>query len=209
MAFNLKQYKQAELTVTEDRLRKDNIGPKASDKPKLTEEVLPHRTTEAQDKVTEKQMPERKSEKDERPYEKRLNEDDKYRDDSNIGLEMPPIQEVVAKLREERMKDWKPDIKPHWSTQNAKDQKAQLGALPKWPKIPQQPEPLSPDLKTTTADIDRVVNAVKTGQSLDYDTAMVAILQQAEKEQRELSGVERKAIADLKIARTQAFLKAS
>lgn len=209
MAFNFKKYKKSELTVIEDRLRKDNIGPKASDNPKLTEEALPHRTTKDQNRVTEKQLPTRESDKDERVLEKRMNEDDKRRDDSNIGLEMPPIQEVVAKLRKERMKDWKPEIKPHWSTQNAKDQKAQLGALPKWPKIPKQPKPLSPDLKVTTADIDRVVNAVKTGQSLDYDTAIVAILQQAEKEQRELSLVERRAVADLKVARTEAFIKAS
>ncbi len=58
----------------------------------------------------------------------------------------------------------------------------------------------------STADIDRVASMIKTGQSIDYDTAMVAILREAEMEKRELSPVEQKAISDLKQARTNKML---
>jgi hypothetical protein len=59
----------------------------------------------------------------------------------------------------------------------------------------------------TTATADSMARAIKTGQTIDFDTAMVAILREAEQEKRELTSVEQKAIADLKLARTQALLK--
>ncbi len=58
----------------------------------------------------------------------------------------------------------------------------------------------------TTAEIDVVADKIKTGESIDYDTAIVAILHQSDKEKRELTDVERRAIVDLKIARTKALL---
>jgi len=41
---------------------------------------------------------------------------------------------------------------------------------------------------------------------VDFDTAIVAVLKQADAEKRELTFVERKAVADLKIARTRNLL---
>lgn len=58
----------------------------------------------------------------------------------------------------------------------------------------------------TKADVNRVAELIKTGQSIDYDTAIVAILRETEKEKRELTPVERKAISEIKIARTAAML---
>ncbi len=59
----------------------------------------------------------------------------------------------------------------------------------------------------TTADIDRVAEKVKTGASVEFDAAIVAILRDAERDHRELTSVERNAVSDLKIARTKAMLK--
>lgn len=61
----------------------------------------------------------------------------------------------------------------------------------------------------TVADIDRVSHNIKTGQSVDYDTAIVAILKQADQEKRELNEVEQKMIADIKKNRTAAMLAKS
>ena len=59
----------------------------------------------------------------------------------------------------------------------------------------------------TQAEIKTVAEIIKQGSSVEYDSAMVAILSDAEREERELSTVERKAISDLKVARTKAMLK--
>ncbi len=59
----------------------------------------------------------------------------------------------------------------------------------------------------TKADIDTAVLNIKVGKALDYDSAIVAILHSADSEKRELSEVEQKAVADLKIARTKAMIK--
>lgn len=66
-------------------------------------------------------------------------------------------------------------------------------------------KPLVGDI--TRADISRVALGIKVGQAVDFDTAMTAILIQSDKDKRELTPIERKAIADLKIARTNALLK--
>ena len=58
----------------------------------------------------------------------------------------------------------------------------------------------------TVADFSQIASQIKTGASIDYDTAIVAILRESEKEQRELTEVEKKAISDLKIKRTQSLL---
>lgn len=59
----------------------------------------------------------------------------------------------------------------------------------------------------TTADVDRVASNVKTGKSVDFDTAIVAILREADKESRELTPVEQKTISELKIARTKSMMQ--
>lgn len=59
----------------------------------------------------------------------------------------------------------------------------------------------------TIADINNVAEKIKTGSSIDYDTAIVAMLREADQEERELTQVECKAISQLKIARTRAMLQ--
>jgi len=59
----------------------------------------------------------------------------------------------------------------------------------------------------TQADIAGVAEKIKTGSSVEYDSAIVAILRDAERETRELTDVERKTVAGLKTARTNAMLK--
>ncbi len=58
----------------------------------------------------------------------------------------------------------------------------------------------------TAAMVDDVVQKIKTGRSIDFDTAIVAILREAEQEKRELNSVEKKAVEELKIARTKSML---
>ncbi len=59
----------------------------------------------------------------------------------------------------------------------------------------------------TTADIHRVADHIKSGASVDFDTAIIAMLREAEKEERELTPVEQKTVSELKIARTEAMFK--
>jgi len=59
----------------------------------------------------------------------------------------------------------------------------------------------------TTADIHRIADNIKTGASVDFDTAIIAMLREAEKEERELTTVEQKTVSQLKIERTKAMLK--
>ncbi len=59
----------------------------------------------------------------------------------------------------------------------------------------------------TVADIDRAVNAIKNGDTIDYDKAIVSILKEAEREERGLNSVEERSITDLKIARTKYVLQ--
>ena len=58
----------------------------------------------------------------------------------------------------------------------------------------------------TTADADRLSQMIKSGASVDFDTAILAILKQCDSDKRELTAIEQKAISDLKIARTHALL---
>ena len=126
-------------------------------------------------------------------------------------------------MKHERMSKLEDTKKSHWS--QTFDEKKQQGQLPKFPgnapqhdKIVLNDDPRrfnsdqeKPTVKPlvgniTTADIDRVAERVKTGDSVDYDTAIVAIIRDAEEEKRELTSIERNAVAKLKIARTKAML---
>ena len=56
-------------------------------------------------------------------------------------------------------------------------------------------------------DMNRVAENVKSGLSIEYDSAIVAILKDAERDSRELTSIEQKVISGLKIARTRAMIK--
>lgn len=174
----------------------------------------------------------KRSEKDAQTIEKILNEaEGKYfthRSDST-WLSVPPMNAYVEDMRQERLaKDWKTSKENNWTNKKPN----QNGDLPSWPKTAPQHEKISlnndPDRfkgignmtdgksdntvtpltgGVTTAQIDNVVNSIKTGASIDYDSAIVAILKSAEEEKRELTEVEQKAVVDLKVARTNKFLK--
>ena len=145
-------------------------------------------------------------------------------------LSVPPINVLVEKLRKARRAELKVDKKPNWTV--TFDDKAQNGALPAWPKnAPQHDKPVlcsDADRFTgtttdptkihkdtikplvgniTTADIHNVADAVKSGKTAEFDTAMLAILRFADEERRELSSLEQKTISNLKVARTQSLLQ--
>lgn len=215
--YNLKKIK-AQL-ATEKYLRKDNVGPKANDDQPITEKVLEGRKGSA-DKTIESELNEsRSSEKDAQVLEKVLNDTKEWRT-AEDGLLVPPINTIVAKLEEERRGSFKAEKESHWS-QNLGDKKQQ-GSLPAWKKNAPQHDKMvlnnDPDRFNgkeveeligglRIADVDRAVMAIKTGETLEYDAAIIAILKEADADRRELTSVERKAISDLKISRTRSILQ--
>ena len=213
--FNLKKIKAQ--VVTEKYLRKNPLGPQADDDQLIAEKTMPDRKGDLYT-TTEAQF-EHEYGKDAEIIEKVLNNAKEWRS-AEDGLAVPPINTVVARLENERREVFKTQKDSHWS--QTFDEKKQQGSLPKLKKnAPQhdkivlnndprrfeseRPKELVGGL--TTADIDRVVAAIKTGETLEYDAAILAILKEADKEERELTSVEQKAVADLKIARTNAVIK--
>lgn len=228
--FNLKKNKVAQV-VTEKYLRNENLGPKADNEQPIPEKILPHRTGDTMT-ITEDQMDSVHSAKvdDTKIIEKVLNDTVKYTGD--IKLDVPPINSLVAELENERLKNAKTDKKEHW-TQTYNENKQQ-GKLPTWPKMTRQnkevvlnndprrfddhvEEPTHPrDLGVgkvkslvggiTTADLDRVVNCIKTGASAEYDIAITAILKEADNDKRELTDIEKRTVSELKKERTRAMM---
>lgn len=221
--FNMQHHKSASKPA-EKYLRDENLGPESDDKQPITEKVLPHREG---DKLvtTEHQMNEvRQAENDPKILEKSLNDNNgKYVDHrkEQTDLTIPPLAAVVEKMRQKRLSDYKKaeEKKSHWSLDFDQEQN---GKLPKWPDAPDSkginvhnPEqwnkkhPESEEIVkgVTKANVNDLAEAIKTGKTLEYDAAIVAILRQADQEKRELSSVEQKTISNLKIARTQSFLK--
>ncbi len=233
--FNMKKHqKQSQVAPYEKYLREEDVAPKADDRQPIWEKSLKHWTGD-KGTTTEDQMQKEWDGNDDAPViEKVLNEaKSKYvthRSDAT-WLSVPPINALVEKIRQDRLaKDYKTEKESHWS--HSYDEKSQQGALPKWPKIapqhnkivlnndPERFKGVSSDLASgssgkvrkivgdiTTADVDNVAHQIKIGSSVDYDTAIVAILRQANQEKRELSSIEQKSVVDLKVARTKALLK--
>lgn len=228
--FNLKEHIKISQRPYEKYLREENLGPKVEESSSIAEKKLPHRDGFEQT-TTEDQMKHDKLES--QITEKLLNSVvSKYvvhRSDAS-ELTMPPINALVEKIRKDRRSDREESINPHWS--HTFNEKKQQGSLPKWSKnAPQHDKPVlnnDPDRfkgnnreptkfhndkiipligDITTADIDRVAYAIKTGQSTDYDNAIGAILRLAHDEGRELTNVERRTVVNLKIARTNKLIK--
>lgn len=214
--FNLRK---AQLNREKD-LRQNNVGPQADDNQPITEKSLKDRGDYSM-KTTESPLEEsRETEKDAQVIEKVLNNAKKWRS-AEEGLLVPPINTLVAKMEEDRRKDYfKTEKESHWS--QTFNEKKQQGALPKLEKnAPQhdkivlendprrfsgkEPKELTGGI--TTAHVDKLVAAIKTGETLEYDAAILAILKEADSEQRELTSVEQKAIADIKLARTKLVIE--
>ena len=231
--FNIKKHKKSAQLPLEKYLRKENLGPEADDTQPITEKKLPHRTGYEQT-ITEDQFSHEK-EKSAQIIEKQLDSKKSdyvtHRNDAYDGLTIPPINALVEKIRQKRVaEDYKTDKKSHWS--QTFDEKKQQGALPKWTKNVGQHDKIvlnnDPNRFTgsnvdptkftkdtikplvgniTTADVDKVAHGIKTGVSSEHDTAIMAILRLAHDEHRELTNVEKKAVVNLKIARTNVLMQ--
>ena len=232
--FNLRQHSKIAQMPYEKYHREENLGPKADDGAPVAEKKLPHRgkfeQTTTEDQIEpEWKDPNKGAEVIEKVLESANSPYVTHRSDAS-QLTVPPINALVEKIRQKRLADdWKEKRDPHWShTFNENKQKA---SLPKWSKnTPQHDKPVlnnDPNRFTgsnvdptsfhndkiiplvgdiTTADIDRVAFGVKTGQSMDYDNAIMAILRLAHDERRELTEVEQKTVVNLKTARTEKLL---
>lgn len=228
--FNMKKHTKTAQAPYEKYHRDENIGPKANDSAPIEEKQLPHREGYEQT-ITEDQMKNKhewgENEKA-KPIEKLLESATSqyvtHRSDSG-DLSMPPINALVEKIRQKRLaEEYSTKKTSHWS--HTFNEKKQQGSLPKWSKNAPQHDKLvlnndpdrfsgtqdAPKIKPlvgniTTADVDQVATSIKTGQSSEYDNAIMAILRLAHSEKRELSNVEQKTIVDLKIARTTQMMQ--
>lgn len=231
--FNISKIKESQV-ATEKYLREEDVAPQNSNKPdSTTEKTLDHKI-EKLDTTTEDQLKNSRKESDIKIIEKVLDEAKSsytnFRDDST-WLSVPPIAALVEKNRQDQMKTiWKTDNQEHWTV--SFDDKEQLGDLPRSNKIKLQHDnmvlgndprrfesltvsnniiekgkiqPMVGDIKKS--DLERVASSIKSGESLEHDTVIIAILKQAEKEQRELTLIEQQEISRLKIARTNKLLK--
>lgn len=214
--------------ITEKSLRTES--PESKELNTITDKNLDRNNTDL-NKVTEKQFS--RSEKISQILEKVLNRNNgafqKLRDNHVDNLSIPPINILVEKLRQDRNKElFINKTNKDWTTENTS--KAQNGELPDWPQSRKQHteislnndsrrfnnikidkgiisgdlEPLSGNI--TKKDITKIASSIKNGDSIDYDTAIVAILKQADSENRELNEIEKKQINSLKKERTQFLL---
>jgi len=235
-------HKKAQITNREKELRDHKVDPSTDDNQAIGEKELPHRKGDKYT-TTEDQMNAAGRKGDDAPLiEKILNEAESYvQHRSDAGqLSVPPINALVEKMRQERMKEWKVDKKSNWTVDF--DDKKQQAALPRLSKNAPQHDKIvlnndprrfegasglptsttqsendathgqKPDItplvgKITRADITNVAEKIKTGASVEFDAAIVAICREADRRKEELSKPEREAIVNLKIARTKAMLR--
>jgi hypothetical protein len=216
--------------------REKNTGPEADDDAPIYEKQLPHREGFEQTLTEDQIKPEHEWSDSENPQviEKVLETATSpyvtHRSDA-AELTVPPINALVEKIRQKRLaEDYEEEKKPHWS--HSFNEKKQQGSLPKWKKnAPQHDKPVlnnDPGRFSgtnadptkfhtekiqplvggiTTADMDRVAFGIKTGRSMEYDNAILAILRLAHDERRNLTEVERKTVTNLKIARTNKLME--
>lgn len=228
-----KHHKTAQMPY-EKYHRKETLGPQADDDSPIHEKKLPHRdgfeqtVTEDQMGTKQKLADSEKTQILEKELESASSPYTDFRSDA-ANLSVPPISVLVEKIRQNRLADFSENKQPHWS--HTFNEKKQQGALPKWSKnAPQHDKPvLNNDPQRfsasnanpndyakdkikplvggiTTADLDRVADGIKKGASMDYDTAILAILRVANEERRELTSIEQRTIIDLKISRTDKLM---
>jgi len=234
--FNMTKHTKSAQKPYEKYLRDDNLGPKADDSDPIGEKKLPHREGYEQT-LTESQLKDKhewgdneKAKPIEAALESATSNYVKHRSDA-ADLCTPPINVLVEKMRQKRLaEDYKVDKNAHWS--HTFNEKTQQGSLPKTPKnAPQHnkhvlgndpdrfsgtnTDPVNFHTETihplvgniTTADVNKIASNIKTGQSSEYDNAIMAILRLAHTEKRELSDIERKTVVDLKVARTTQMMQ--
>ncbi len=232
--FNIKTHNKAAQKPYEKYLREEHIGPKVEEVASIGEKKLPHRDGYEQTVTEDHLGSEHKVGDSEVPQiaEKELNSASSaytdFRSDA-ADLSAPPISVLVEKIRQNRASEYKEDKTAHWS--HTFNEKKQQGALPKWSKnAPQHDKPVlnndpqrfsasnadpnnysKDEIKPliggiTTADVNKIAHNIKTGVSADYDSAILAILRLADEERRELTGIEKRTVVDLKIARTNEMM---
>jgi len=202
MMFNMKQHTKSAQKPYEKYHRDENLGPKANDNASIGEKQLPHRNGFEQT-VTEDQM---KNEHEcgdtqkAKPIEKLLESATstyvKHRSDAG-DLVVPPLNALVA---------WNKNAPQHdkYVLNNDPDRFSGTNSDP----VNFHTEKIQPLIgNVTTADVNKVADSIKTGESGEFDGAIMAILRLAHNEKRELSDVERKTIVDLKVARTEQMMQ--
>lgn len=239
--INMYNQKKAQVTSHEKMLREHKVDPGSDDNQAIGEKELPHREGDKYT-ITEDQIDDTAKVDDSPIIEKVLSEAESYvQHRSEAGqLSVPPINALVEKLQQDRMKEWDTKKESHWSLEF--NDKKQQGSLPRLSKNAPQHDKIvlnndprrfegasalptsttqsendvthgeKPDItplvgKITRADIHNVAEKIKKGASVEYDAAIVAILREADKDTRELTGAEKEAIGNLKVARTKAMLK--
>lgn len=125
--------KTAQIKTRETALREHKPDPSANDNQAIGEKELPHREGDKYT-ITEDQFSETAEVDDSPIIEKVLSEAESYvQHRSEAGqLSVPPINALVAKLDQERMKEWKTKKDSHWSLEF--DDKKQQGVLPRLSK---------------------------------------------------------------------------
>lgn len=220
--FNLKNSKTASPLPWEKYLREENIGPKADDSAPIAEKHLPHRIGTL-DTITEDQLDSAQVgvKGEVQITENQMNKDTAKHRTAEDGLLVPPISALVEQMRQERLAaDYKVKKESNWTV--SFNDKKQNGELPAWPKMPEQHnkpvlnndpqrfegkevKPLVGNI--TTADVDRAIYNIKHGASREYDVAILAILEKADQEKRQLTEIEQTTVSNLKIARTKTMIE--
>ncbi len=125
--------KQAQIKTHEKMLREHKVDPSSNNNQSIGEKELPHREGDKYT-VTEDQFDITAGVDDAPIIEKVLSEAKSYvQHRSEAGqLSVPPINVLVEKLQQNRMKEWETQKESHWSLEF--DDKKQQGALPRLSK---------------------------------------------------------------------------
>ena len=134
-------------------------------------------------------------------------------------LYVPAINAFVEKMIQDRRSEFTKAQKKedNWTTKSP----TQNGGLPKWPKVAPQSDKATitntidrkPNQEALIggsiikASVDDAVKAIKTGATKTFDERIVAFLKKANDEGRDLTQDEKKKIEEIKLSRTQQYLR--
>lgn len=223
MSFNLKKAKQERSVKPYSKyLTEDSIEPESKNTFTTTEANLPDRKGDNHD-IVGRQIIEEHTNKEAQTIEYVLNNAKSWhphrvKDSFEKTLYVPPINDLVERLRQARNSEYTVQKDSHWSTQP----NTQNEGLPEWPKqAPQhdkqvvnndsrrfQDESVKPleGFHVKASDFTKVAIGIKLGSSSEYDNAIRMILKVANDERRELTDEEKSLVQDLKKDRTLALL---
>lgn len=226
MSFNLKKAKKEagknSVKPYEKYIRDESIEKPSKQYPDTTEKALPDRKGDNHD-VIGRQIIEEHTNKQAQTIEYVLNNvkswyPHRFKDTFSKNLLVPPINDLVARLRSARNDDYEIKNEKHWTT----EKNTQNAGLPEWPAQASQHdkpvinndsrrftedtvEPLQ-GFKVSSSDLKKVAIGIKLGSSSEYDNTIRMILKIANDERRELTEEEKSLVQDLKKDRTLALL---